>query len=724
MMKKRILFVFLLMFQVIAVMAIPAKRGLWKTLKLADGTEVRAELRGDEHVHFWQTEDGTRLMKDGDVYVVVDENVVVSRMVKRRSAIAASRAKSPRKVSMGERTHYLGQKKGIVILAQFKDVKFKTANNLAKYKKILNEENYTTSEGFQGSVSDYFKAQSTGQFELDFDVVGPYTMTNNRSYYGGNNSNGDDKNAEAMVVAACKAANAEVNFADYDWDGDGEVDQVFVLYAGTGEADSYDSDAIWPHMYYLSASNKQLTLDGVKIDTYACSNEVDMYGGIEGIGCFCHEFSHCMGFPDFYDTSYNGFFGMSQFDLMDSGSYNGGTFIPAGYSAHEKMMCGWQEPIELAEEDVNVENLKALSDGGESYIIYNKAHTDEYYMIENRQQMGWDAGLPSKGLMITHVDFDKTIWQYNVPNTKVASNSEMYLKYGYPLNDHQRCTIFHADNDDDASYWNSANQRYSKTTLTNDLYPYRGNDSLTNNSQPAATLFNKNTDGKKFMNRRILSIKQNSDKTVSFVYKASLQDENPTPQPTDYLFYESFNKCKGKGGNDNTWSGSIATSAFTPDNDGWVVVKEGGASGCAKFGTTSQAGSATTPAIALNGWGLLKFKAAAWKSTGETTTLKLSAAGGTIDKVSVELTKAEWNDYEVNVTGTGALKITFASNQDKTSRFFLDDIYVYETEAPSAIEGVEPQTEQTKVIYNLAGQRVSKPTKGLYIINGRKVMIK
>ena len=524
---KKILLGFLLCLVSAVAMAVPAKPGLWKILKLSDGTEVRAQLRGDEYVHFWMTEDGRRLMKLDGVLTEVDETQIAGRMAKRKAPQSPSGArKAPRRVTPGERTHYVGKKKGLVILAQYQDVKFQSANNLAKYKRIMNEEGYSVGK-FKGSVCDYFKAQSRGVFELDFDVVGPYTLANKRAYYGENDSEGEDKNAEAMIVEACKAANEEVNFKDYDWDGDGEVDQVFVLYAGTGEADSYDEESVWPHMYELSYTKSALRLDGVKIDTYACSNEVDMKGDIEGIGCFCHEFSHCLGFPDFYDVSYSGYFGMSDFDLMDSGVYNGEGFVPAGYTAHELMMCGWLDPIELSDEDVSVENMKALSDGGESYIIYNKAHPDEYYMLENRQKTGWDAGLQTRGLMITHVDFDKDIWNDNTPNTKVTAADKR--RYGYTkTNDHQRCTIFHADNDDDSKYWKYIDDYgqyyYTKKTLTGDLYPYLSNDSLTNTSVPAATLYNRNTDDTKLMNRRVLEIKQNTDKTMSFLFKATATD--------------------------------------------------------------------------------------------------------------------------------------------------------------------------------------------------------
>lgn len=712
-------------------MAVPAKRGVWKTVMLADGTEVRAELRGDEHAHFWQTEDGRRLTEcDGIWQEATVEQLLVRQMSRKAKLVASHAQKAPRKVTIGERTSYMGKKKGIVILAQYTDVKFKSDNNLAKYKRILNEEGYTTTEGFKGSVADYFKAQSGGLFELEFDVVGPYTMKYNRAYYGGNNSNDEDKNPDAMIVEACKAADAEVNFADYDWDGDGYVDQVFVLYAGTGEADSYDNDAIWPHMYELSATRKSMKLDGVTIDTYACSNEVDMYGSIEGIGCFCHEFSHCMGFPDFYDVFYEGNFGMSSFDLMEQGSYNGNGFLPAGYSGHEKMMCGWLEPVELDAENVEVSNLKPMSEGGKSYVIYNKAHPDEYYMLENRQKTGWDAGLPAKGLMITHVDFDKNIWEANIPNSIISASSEYVKYYGYPVNDHQRMTIFHADNNDDSKYWNSSAQTYSQTTLTTDLYPYQKNDSLTNTSKPAATLYNKNTDGTKFMNKKILGITQNSDRTMSFRFVGAEETVEPTPDPGfegDTLFYETFDKSVGKGGNDDAWSGQVANSAFVADYQGWDVENAYGAAQCAKFGTGSKKGRATTPAIKADGAAILTFRAAAWNGTSEKTTLLLSVSNGTIEPESVTLAKGEWQEYTATLSGADFVTVTFESKANANNRFFLDDILVVSKGNDTGVNDfIYPSTDNGYEVYDLSGRRLehSQLRKGIYIINGRKVVIR
>lgn len=696
--------------------AVPAKRGLWKMLRLSDGTEVKAQLSGDERVHFWVSENGQRYVEQGEVYVPVSVEEIQARAMKSSKARRniSHRLKSPFKAEMGDRTHYLGTKKGLVILAQFTDVKFKTANNLAKYKRIMNEAGYNVGS-FRGSVSDYFKDQSDGQFELDFDVVGPYTLSKSQSYYGKNLSNGDDQHAEEMVKEACVKASADVNFADYDWDGDGEVDQIFVLYAGEGEADGGPASSVWPHMYYLAAADCDLTYNGVRLNTYACSNEIKPDGTIEGIGCFCHEFSHCMGFPDFYDTSYSGWFGMSDFDLMCGGSYNGSTFCPAGYTAHEKMMCGWQEPVVLSDKDTVITNLKPMSEHGETFIIYNDAHPDEYYMIENRQKNGWDTSYPAKGLMISHVDFDKNIWEYNCPNTKITRSSVEYTEYGYPLNDHQRMTIFHADNDDDSSYWSSysGSGYYTKETLSTDLYPYSKKDSLTATSTPAATLYNKNSEGKKVMKGAILKIKQNSDGTMGFTYRAAGNG--------GYIFYESFDQCAGTGGNDGLWSGSIATNSLVPDNDGWTAESMSGGDKCAKFGSSKKSGAATTPTFAIDGECQLTFKAAPWGTDAKNLVLSVEG-NASLDKTAFTMVAETWTNFSTTLTGSGNVNLTFTP----TKRFFLDEVLVVakQTDGISNVFRLNEQKSDRR-IFDLSGRCVgtdfSSLNHGIYIINGKKV---
>ena len=424
---------------------------------------------------------------------------------------ATARLASPMKAEI---PNYRGQKKGLVILAEFPDMKFKEEHNREKYNDILNAPGYTTTEGFKGSVADYFRDQSGGLFDLEFDVVGPYTTKHEYAYYGENDERGDDKHPEEMIYEMCQAADDEVNFADYDWDGDKKVDEVFVVYAGKGEADSNKKNTIWPHMWTLLEAGKFLTLDKVMINVYACANELMANNTINSIGTFCHEFSHCLGLPDLYDINYNGQFGMGSFDVMDAGLYANNGFTPVGYSAFEKMSCGWQEPIVLDSEDIVVDSLRPMSQQGDFYIIRNDGHPDEFYLIENRQKLGWDKYMPSQGLMISYVDYDEEVWANNIPNTIITEKDAK--KDGYTCgNDHQRVTIFHAD--DKAGTYDTAG----------DLYPYaktvtQKNDSLTADSKPAATLYHANSLGIKKMMGSILNIRQNtgSDKTMAFSYRA------------------------------------------------------------------------------------------------------------------------------------------------------------------------------------------------------------
>ena len=711
---RRLFFTFTLTLATLTLSAIPAKRGQWQIITLENGKEIRAQLMGDEHLHFWQSEDGHQYtLQDDGTAMPADMEQMRSRAAARRApAMTSKRLRSPLKVSVGDRTNYSGQKKGIVILMQFKNsTKFNSANNQAKYNDLLNKENYVTGS-FKGSVADYFKAQSNGKFELTFDVVGPYEAKNAVSYYGSNDAYGNDARPEELIVEAVKAADSEVDFKDYDWDGDGQVDQVFVVYAGKGEANGGSANTIWPHMWWLSKTGKSLSLDSVKIDSYACSNELSASGALDGIGCFCHEFSHCLGFPDFYDTSYSGWYGTGEYDLMNGGSYNGNSYQPAGYTAYEKWMAGWLEPIVLDQEGLTVESMQPLSDGGEAYVIYNDGNKNEYYMLENRQKTGWDASLPGKGLMITHVDFDSRIWEENTPNTQVTTYEASY--WGYKANDHQRYAIICADN--------SA----SDYTAANDLYPYGNKNSLTNTSTPAATLYNKNTDGKKLMNKPVTAIKQNGDRTMSFIFRDGTPEVPDTtitepidttivepidtiivePIDTipdvvvkgDTLFYESFNKCASTGGNDGKWNGQIASSAFNPDNADWTYLAGYAANQCARFGNGSKTGIATTPEFDIDGEATLTFKAAAWDHTDDGVELSVTSGNDSITLSASQFTmpKGEWGEFTITLTGTGTTQLTFSPMK----RFFLDEVLVVKVKK----DDDEPSEDDTLGDLNLDGK--------------------
>lgn len=709
--------------------SVPAKRGVWRTVTLSNGLTIKARLCGDEHAHWWQAEDGSCFDVDslGKGKAVVPQELMSkarSRMAARRQAARRANAKkaSQRIATNGNTGKFQGQRHGLIILVNFADSKFNTSKfgpTQTLYSRIANEANYGENN-FKGSISDYFKAQSGGQFLLDFDVAGPVTLPNGYSYYGQNDDDGYDKRPTKMVREACQALDGSVDFSKYDWDGDGEVEEVFVVYAGNGEHDTTNQpNLIWPHMDNLANYNEQLTLDGVTINTYACASELNGDKTLSGIGTFCHEFSHCMGFPDMYDTASDGNnFGMGSWDLMDYGSYNGDGYVPAGYSGYEKMVCGWTTPIEL-DKPMTVNGMERLADMGQTYIIYNKGNRNEYYILENRQQIGFDKYLPGSGLLIEHVDYDKDIWEWNAVNT---TNGGYYPEGSSTpsYNDHQRITIFHANNIE-----------YDGNNAT---YPYASLDSLTDSSQPAATVWNANADGTYLMHCRVYGITQNADGTVAFSF--GWANGNATGTNDSILFKETFDKCAGTGGNDGKFSGNIVFSVFEPDNDGWKHI-DGltgnymyGAYKCAKFGDSSQpiSGWVVSPAFTLQGdTAVISFRAAGWNAKADGTGLDVSVSGTDaklLDNGNLTMKKGEWTTYSLRVKGSGRCTITFMPGK----RFFLDDVMV-KREKPKASTGISgvrhADGKAAQAVYTLDGRRVGYDLRalphGIYIVGGKKI---
>ncbi len=502
--------------------AIPAKPGQTRKISLPDGSTITAHLVGDEFGHYWLGTDGKAYREDDNGIFRHADRLSSERRAKERRL----RTNSQRGLRLApghtpsKANQYTGKKKGIIILVNFSDQSFEEGHDNDIYNRIANERNFHE-EPFKGSVADYFYDQSEGQFELEFDVVGPVTVSRKRSYYGANNSAGDDKYPASMVIEACHLADSLVNFADYDWDGDKEVDQVFVVYAGMGEADGGPSSSIWPHEWMLSGAkfygdgSGAQTIDGVTIDTYACGAELNGFGEIDGIGTICHEFSHCLGYPDFYDTDYSDGQGMGYWDLMDSGSYNGNGYLPSGYTSYERWVAGWMEPVELTGK-MTVTDMVPLQEKAEAYIIYNDRHRNEYYLLENRGKTGWDAELPGSGLLILHVDYDQRTWEENTPNDDP---------------NHQRMTWIAADNQYQYTTYNGT-RYYTPAGMRNDPYPYSSNNSFGRETTPAAKFYNKTTNGTYFMDFLVSAIRRGSNGLVSFNFNGvTVAPPTFTPEP-------------------------------------------------------------------------------------------------------------------------------------------------------------------------------------------------
>ncbi|MBR4645452.1 MAG: M6 family metalloprotease domain-containing protein [Bacteroidaceae bacterium] len=462
---------FLLTFLIsVNIGAVPAKRQK-KTLTLADGSKLEAILYGDENLHFYASEEGrTFVLNNSGVVQEVNaqalQKIWCGRLQERNIRHQARNNKAGGNVRPKS-----GTKKGLVILVNFPDKEL--TYNPAEYHDFFNKEGYS-GFGMSGSVHDYFYDQSYGMFNLTFDVIGPVTVSKESSYYGSNADevSGRDMHPAEMVAEAINLADAMVDYSDYDWDNDGYVDQVLVMYAGYGEAQAPSRPSlIWPHEWQLSAAyyngdgSGSLQKDGVMIDTYACSSEFrDSVGTkLDGIGTACHEFSHCLGLPDLYDTDKSDGigFGMDLWSVMDYGMYGGqnhdGT-TPAGYTSYERMFCGWLKPRQLTD-PCKVYDMPALSQSPQAYILYNDANRNEYFIFENRQNTLWDKYLPGHGMLVLHVDYDARAWAENAVNG---------------VTKHQRLTIIPADH----QFKSSVNPTISD--LAGDPYPgTSGNTELT-----------------------------------------------------------------------------------------------------------------------------------------------------------------------------------------------------------------------------------------------------
>ena len=347
----------------------------------------------------------------------------------RENTSAADISRTPAPPHPRSSAAYVGEKRALVILVSFPNQDFSDDNPKATWSRIISEEGFRGLDGYEapGSVSDYFRDQSYGQFRIAFDVVGPVMVSQPYEHYGKNKkwSANDyfDQADDEMVVEACMAVQDSVRFADYDWDGDGEVEEVFFLYAGYGEADYYkkSEDVIWPHMGILSVDWYQtfpdgLTLQGMLIDTYACSNELTAKSRLSGLGTICHEFSHCLDLPDLYNTlTGNSVLGSG--DLMDSGNYNGDGWCPPGYSAYERYACRWLEP-EPVSDPLSVDTLTPLHLQPDVRIYRQHPDDNDYYLLEYRAAESWDASLSSHGLQAWYVDYDEESWALNLVNTK------------------------------------------------------------------------------------------------------------------------------------------------------------------------------------------------------------------------------------------------------------------------------------------------------------------
>lgn len=475
-------------------------------INLPDGTSLTIQLKGDERSHQTLTSDGFLLLtdkdnryvyagynpdgspypssipaKDADFRSDSDKKFLSSISTDQRdNAINAMRINAKEKIPFSRRSNaatrgyglfstnfpVFGEQKAIVILVEYKDVKFDLKDKAHEYfENMLNQKGFSTN-GATGSARDWFIENSEGKFLPQFDLFGPVELSQNRSYYGANDRYGDDLRPDEMVIEACRLLDGQVDFSEYDRDHDGFIDNVYVFYAGKGEADGGGDDTIWPHSWEIfGGTGKSVVLDGVVLDHYACSNETDNYTGIaDGIGTFVHEFSHVMGLPDLYATVTSSAFTPGEFSVMDYGPYNNNGRTPPNYSAFELSALGWTEP-EVPQQS-GAMTIHPLSREKKTYMIPTSRPT-EYYLFENRQNEGNDTYLPGHGMLLWHVDYVKSAWDNNSVNN---NSSHQYVDL---IEADNKKTEFSRNGDPFPGSFNVT--AISKSTIP-DLISWRGED--------------------------------------------------------------------------------------------------------------------------------------------------------------------------------------------------------------------------------------------------------
>lgn len=592
--------------------AVPA-RGLPQAMEQPDGTMVTVTLCGDEFFNWFLTEDGLVAARDSEGVLRLVGNdgrltsIPVMNIAQRDASYAASIStlqpqtafeamrseaeaqslfasyRAGRDQSLRARYalsdpkwdnadgHDLrkfpneGEQKVLVILVGFPDEKWSFSGDpKAEMTSILNKPGYN-SDGFTGSAYDFFYESSNGIFRPEFDVYGPVTVSKSVQYYGERSGSQSDLHAAELICEACQLLDGEINFADYDRDGDGVVDNVYMFFAGPGENEGAESWRIWPHAWDVRYSSEPyLRLDGVQIGHYACSNElIRGTKRMAGIGTMCHEFSHVLGLPDLYATSYTGAQTPGNYSCMDQGPYLNNGRTPPLFSGYERFAVEWQKPVDITSGE-QITMLPLAKHGNTYRMTLDPKRPNEYFIFENRQKGGFDTFIPHHGMLVWHINFEKSFWTSNIVNNTPTD---------------QHVDIVEADGTGDD------NSRQGD--------PFPGNNGVTFFNAEGKPAF-ANVDGTK-STLGLSQITESTDGTISFTVGGG-RDENstltaPIPEMTlveagpDYFVIQPKDinagekKSEAEGEQTDRYMLSASTTVYDEDKDAFITTTTPGYEG-------------------------------------------------------------------------------------------------------------------------------------------------
>lgn len=420
------------------------------TITQPDGTVVTLQGHGDEWYNWVTTDDGYTVLRDEAgcwTYAqLVDDQLISSGRVARDqrshddleflATVAPGlqpQAIPARQWRVAGRNRLLGWEpidmnkfRGLIVLVNYSDRQFILPDMQAHVDAMVNRLGYTgytdpTTHEFvecTGSVRDYFTENTMGLFSPEFDVVGPVNVDYTQTYVN------KSEYSRELFSAALQALEGQVDFSRYDANGDSVVDMVYFIVAGYGSNNpGANPSLLWPHAWEFN----NFAIGSTRFARYACSTEfqgLETAAELDGIGTICHEFTHVMTLPDLYDTDYDSSNGYSnhpfQWSVLASGNYLNNSRTPAGYGAYERYALGCLRPqVITATGNYRLDNLQTTNQA----LRIDTSVDHEYFLLENRQPVRWDAYLPGHGMLVWRVDStDVTVWERNRVNCNPMHN--------------------------------------------------------------------------------------------------------------------------------------------------------------------------------------------------------------------------------------------------------------------------------------------------------------